>query len=113
MPRGGAALKPILRTTPNCRIFIENDHQRLYAAHFERSLKALGVTVDLTVWKDGIRKHKNPIEYHLAQLQRFEILLSHLILINSIETKTQYVQFVYVKRIQSVKLRLFISLRMS
>merc|ERR1711892_481905 len=56
LPRGGAALKPVLRATQNCRIFIENDHQRLYACYFERFLKTLGVTVDLTVWKETVRK---------------------------------------------------------
>merc|ERR1711892_1373482 len=70
LPRGGAALKPVLRATQNCRIFIENDHQRLYACYFERFLKTLGVTVDLTVWKETVRKKKDTLEFHLAQLQR-------------------------------------------
>ena len=63
-------MKPIQRSTPNCRIFVENDGQRNYATEIERKLRALGVTVDFTIWKDTLRKSKMPLEKHLGLLQK-------------------------------------------
>jgi hypothetical protein len=64
LPREGATLKPILRTTPNCRIFIENDNHRTYAAEIERKLRGMGVTIDTTVWKETVRRKKLPPQPH-------------------------------------------------
>lgn len=69
LPREGATLPPIRRTTPQCRIFIEGDNDRLYATQIERKLRILGVSVDTTVWMQTVRRQRKTIEEELTEMQ--------------------------------------------
>ena len=72
LPREGATLQAIHRTTPQCRLYLEtgNAQDRLYAAQIERKLRALGITVDTTIWLETNRKsHYHGLEDHLMEMQ--------------------------------------------
>ena len=70
LPREGATLPAIHRTTPQCRIFIESEHDRMYATQIERKLRALGIEVDTTIWKETSRKSRyHGLDDHLVEMQ--------------------------------------------
>lgn len=69
LPREGATLPPIRRSTPQCRIFIEGDNDRLYATQIERKLRILGVSVDTTIWMQTVRRQRKTIEEELTEMQ--------------------------------------------
>jgi RNA recognition motif-containing protein len=71
LPREGATLAPIHRFTPQCRIFLESEHERMYSSQIERKLRILGVTVDTCIWKETARKTRNSptLDDYLLELQ--------------------------------------------
>lgn len=70
LPREGATLPPIHRTTSQCRLYIETEHDRMYACQIERKLRALGISVDTTIWKETSRKSRyHNLDDHLLEMQ--------------------------------------------
>ena len=69
LPREGATLPAIHRLTPQCRLFLESEHDRMYACQIERKLRALGITVDSCIWKETARRTKHDaLDGHLNEM---------------------------------------------
>ena len=68
-PQKGALKTPIRRLTPNCRIFLSSPHQRQYATEIERFLTAMGVTVDLCIYRETVKPTNLDIDDHISELQ--------------------------------------------